>query len=63
MLTTAYILNNKANLYFRDSLLELIAFLINSALLMVKKLLYNLGSYNSKRRIVTNELINLRNSR
>ena len=63
MLTIAYILNNKANLCPRDSLLELIAFLINSALLMVKKLLYNLGSYNSKRRIVTNELINLRNSR
>jgi len=48
MLTTAYILNNKANLYPRDSLLELIAFFINSALLIVKKLLYNLGSYNSK---------------
>ena len=62
-MTTAYILNNKADLCFRDPLLELIAFLINSAFLMVEKLLYNLGRYNSEQRIVINKLINIYNSK
>ena len=63
ILITAYILNNKADLCPRDPFLELIVFLINSAFLIVKKLLHNLGRYNSEQRIVINKLMNMRNGR